>query len=101
MSCLSSEYGDSFERRGREGFAEGAKEVKEKNTKLRKYKIEKIENNHFFSAGLEVLRKSFFFGFPFFPSFLRPLRNLRALCVQKLPAFALTTTTHPTGRTAQ
>jgi hypothetical protein len=96
MSLVRVEYGDFFERRGREGFAEGAKEVKEKNTKLRKFKI---ENNHFFDAGLKMFEKPFFFGFPFLPSFLRPLRNLRALCVQKLPVFAPMKTSHPTGAT--
>ncbi len=92
MSFARVEYGDFFERRGREGFAEGAKEVKEK-----KYKVKKIENKNLLVKNWNELRESVFFGFPFVPSFLRSLRNLRALCVQKLPVFAPMSTSHPTG----
>jgi hypothetical protein len=96
MSFARVEYGDFFERRGREGCAEGAKEVKEKE-----YKVKKTKNKNNFLINELVLKKLFFFGFPFVPSFLRPLQNLRALCVQKLPAFAPTTTTHPTAGKTQ
>jgi hypothetical protein len=95
MSLARIEYGDFFERRGREDFAEGAKEVKEKNAKLGKYRFEKFYNNHFFDADFTTFGKSFFFSFSFLPSFLRPLRNLRALCVQKLSVFAATRINHP------
>jgi hypothetical protein len=63
-----------FERRGRKGFAESAKEDKE-NTKI-KSKTSKV-------LGFQILIFSVFVFFS--PSFLRPLRNLRALCVQKMP----------------
>jgi hypothetical protein len=86
MSFSRVEYGDFFERRGREGCAESAEEVKEKNTKLRKFKAKKITKNFIFDAVLKTFEKAFFLDFPFLPSILRPLRNLRVLCVQKLPA---------------
>jgi hypothetical protein len=90
MSFSKVEYGDFFERRGREGCAKSAEEDKEK-----KYKIKKIKNT--FLIYSNQFTYSFFFGFPFLPSFLRPLRNLRALCVQKLPAFAAIASNHLTG----
>jgi hypothetical protein len=61
-----------FERRGREGYAENAEKKYKKNTKLNTKNID-VSN--------------FLYIFVFIFSFLRPLRNLRALCVQKIPAF--------------
>jgi hypothetical protein len=87
MSFLRAENGVFFERRGRKGFAEVAKEAKEKNTKLRKEKIKEIKNLSINCLNLNAFRKAFFFEFPFLLSFLRPLRILCALCVQKIPAF--------------
>ncbi len=78
------ENGDFFERRRREGFAEGAEEVWEKE-----YKIKKTKINNLFFMHLKKLDKFFFLGFPLVPSFLRPLRNLRVLCVQKFSVFVL------------
>jgi hypothetical protein len=92
MSFTRGEYRDFFERRGREGCAESAKEVKE-----RKCKIKKIKNKINFSMSGPASQKLFFFGLSFAPSFLRPLRNLRALCVQKIPASSLQITSHPTA----
>jgi hypothetical protein len=93
---LQVEEGNFFERRWREGCAECAEEVKEKDDK-----IKKIENKNNFLMNYSVFKKSFFFCFPFVPSILRPLRNLRALCVQKLLVLAVMTTSHPSAGAAQ
>jgi hypothetical protein len=92
MSLAKVEDKDFFERREREGFAEGAKEVKEKE-----YKNKKIKNDRKICAELKTFIELFFFGFLFVPSFLRPLRILRALCVQKLPASSFQTTRQLAG----
>jgi hypothetical protein len=94
MRLAKVKYGDFFERRGRKGFAKGAKEVKEKE-----YKIEK--EKRIFSKETSTFRKILFFGFTFGPSFLRPLRNLCVLCVQKLPFSPAITTTQTTGSAIQ
>ena len=74
-----------FERRGREVYAENA-EVIQRNKAKRKPK-KKIKVN--------TKRIHYFLNFLFiFPCLLlRPLRNLRALCVQKIPAFPPSQTT--------
>jgi hypothetical protein len=75
-------------RRGRKSYAKDAKENREKNkTKMRMREVK---------SGLGIQPNLY----AFFGIFLRPLRNFCVLCVRK-SAFALTTTTHPTGRTAQ
>jgi hypothetical protein len=56
----------NFERRGREGFAEGAEE---------KEKIKTVKRIHAKANTVES-------HFQFWYSFLRPLRILRVLCVQ-------------------
>jgi hypothetical protein len=94
MSLARVEYRDFFERRGREGFAERAKAVKEKE-----YKNKKIKNNRRTCVELKTFIELFFFGFLFGPSFLRPLRILCALCVQKLPASSFQITRQLAGAT--
>jgi hypothetical protein len=59
-----------FERRGREGFAKCAEEEKKEKRKT------KIKNN---TNSLNQILYSFSL------SFLRSLRNLRALCVENFP----------------
>ena len=104
MNSLSADYGDFFGRKGREGLAESAAEVKEEDTKPRKYRIElirEIENGHFFIVGLKLFGKTPIFGFPFLLFFLRPVLKFRALCVQKLPVRLALRTNYSTGAATQ
>jgi hypothetical protein len=72
---LNTEYGDFLN-------AEGAKVSQRAQKKMEK-RIPKFLKR--LSAGI-LLRLNFVFNFSFFfVFFLRSLRNLRALCVQKLP----------------
>jgi hypothetical protein len=82
MSLYFATAGDGgfFERRGREDFAEGAKEDRKKN------KTKKNTNSNWF---FKFDPQSFlvFFCIPFcICLLLRSLRNLSALCVQKIPS---------------
>jgi hypothetical protein len=76
------EDGGFLERRGREGFAKSAKEDKEK------IKPKRINFEDTMIVNFKSIDFYFFFihFFPFVFSFLRSLRNLCALCVQKIPS---------------
>ncbi len=85
MSILNAEYGDFFERRGRKGFAEDAKDEKEYKIKsgsvisLSQHKFSKIPQS------IQSLQTHIIvFGVTLVFSFLRSLRVLCALCVQKI-----------------
>jgi hypothetical protein len=76
--------GSVFERRGRKDYAKGAEKKYQKNKKLNTKLDASVEKNNFKKSPNFF---AFFFGFLFLFSlfsFLRSLRNLRALCVQKL-----------------
>jgi hypothetical protein len=67
-----------FERRGREGCAESAEEDR------KEFKMKTKTKKEFLMLSNNTKNLSIFFGIYFVFSFLRSLRNLCDLCVQKM-----------------